>query len=390
MPKTIDLGELSFYWRMADKHGARASAPTLLPFAFGFDARTRLITQEPNARVLGALRSTYLEDHNIGYLQEGHALADKYGQDFLGFIQRMLAESGRPVTSVMDVGCGGCYILNALKRQGFAVFGIDPSPVAARSGRQIGIPIATGFYPVAHGFGKMDVVLSSGVLEHVPDPVMFLRGHREDLAPGGYIIISTPDSAPSIELGDPSMILHEHISYFDEDSLRRVVTEAGYEVLTVGYAGYGQSLYCFARPLEARPGPSRASVDQGACDKFERFSERLGRSLAAFADHVRPLMNDRSVDLGFYVPLRALPYLSILKVFDGVRFFDDDPGIHGKYFDGFDVPVENFQDLQARPVTQMIIMSLPHAPAIAKKIRVHFGDRMAVGTLAEIIAGPER
>src|SRR6266446_9395392 len=107
MPKTIDLGELSFYWRMADKHGARASVPTLLPFAFGFDARTRLITQEPNVRVLGALRSTYLEDHNIGYLQEGHALADKYGQDFLGFIQRVLSECERPVTSVMDIVCGG-------------------------------------------------------------------------------------------------------------------------------------------------------------------------------------------------------------------------------------------------------------------------------------------
>ena len=387
--KTIDLGELSFYWRMADKHGAPASAPMFLPFAFGFDARTGLITQEPNVRVLGALRRTYLEDHNIGYLQEGHALADKYGQDFLGFIQRMLAESGRPVTSVMDVGCGGCYILNALKDQGFAVFGIDPSPVAARWGRQIGIPIATGFYPVTHGFGKMDVVLSSGVLEHVPDPVTFLRGHREDLAPGGHIIISTPDSAPSIELGDPSMILHEHISYFDEDSLRRVVTEAGYEVLTVGFASYGQSLYCFARPLETRAGPSLASDDQGAWDKFERFSERLGWSLEAFAQQVRPLVNDRSVNLGFYVPLRALPYLSILKVFDGIRFFDDDPGVHGKYFDGFDVPVENFQDLQARPVTHMIIMSLPHAPAIAKKTRIHFGDRMSIRTLAEIIAGPD-
>jgi SAM-dependent methyltransferase len=389
MRKTIDLGELSFYWRMADKHGAPASAPIFLPFTFGFDAQTQLITQEPNARVLEALRRTYLEDHNIGYLQEGHALADKYGQDFLGFIHRVLGGCQRPIISVMDVGCGGCYILNALKGQGFTVFGIDPSPVAARGGQQLGIPIATGFYPVAHGFGKMDVVLSSGVLEHVPDPVTFLRGHQGDLNPGGYIIISTPDSAPSIALGDPSMILHEHISYFDEDSLRRVVREAGYKVLAVGYAGYGQSLYCFARRLESRPRPPRALNDQGAWDKFDHFSERLRRSLGAFTEHVKPLLNDRSVDLGFYVPLRALPYLSILKVFDGVRFFDDDPGIHGKYFDGFDVPVENSQDLQTRPVTHMIIMSLPHAPAIAKKIRARFGDRMAVRSLVQIVAGPQ-
>jgi hypothetical protein len=91
MHRTFDLGELPFYWRMADRHGASAPVPTLLPFAFGFEARTRLITQEPNPRVLEALRRTYLEDHNIGYLQKGHALADQYGQDFIGFIRRMLA-----------------------------------------------------------------------------------------------------------------------------------------------------------------------------------------------------------------------------------------------------------------------------------------------------------
>ena len=135
MLETLSLGEVSFYWRMADKHGAPGSVPTFLPFTFGFDARTQLITQEPNARVLEALRQSYLEDHNIGYLQEGHALADKYGQDFLGFIHRMLARCGRPITSVLDVGCGGCYVLKALQGQGFAVFGVDPSPVAARWGR---------------------------------------------------------------------------------------------------------------------------------------------------------------------------------------------------------------------------------------------------------------
>ena len=390
MHRTFDLGELPFYWRMADRHGASAPVPTLLPFAFGFEARTRLITQEPNPRVLEALRRTYLEDHNIGYLQEGHALADKYGQDFLGFIRRVLAERGRPVASVMDVGCGGCYILSALKGEGYRVFGIDPSPVAARCGREIGIPVAVGFYPVAHDFGKMDVVLSSGVLEHVPHPATFLRRHHEDLGPEGRIIISTPDSAPSIELGDPSMILHEHISYFDEDSLRHVVSEAGFDVLAIEKAEYGQSLYCFAKPSNASPGLTKAADDQAALDKFARFSERLERSLDLFRGCVKPLLDDPAVDLGFYVPLRALPYLSTMKVFEGVRFFDDDPGVHGKYFDGFDVPVENFQDLQARPVTHMIVMSLPHAPVIVRKIRASFGEQVLVKSLAEIVARPEK
>jgi SAM-dependent methyltransferase len=381
MGRPIDLGELSFYWRMVDHFAAPSDVATFLPFAFGFEPRTQLITQAPNLHVLETLKRTYLEDHNIGYMQEGHALASKYGQDFLAFIRRVLTGSGHVVTSIMDVGCGGCYILNALKAEGYKVFGVDPSPVARRLGQELGVPIATGFYPVRHGFGKMDVILSSGVLEHVPDPAGFLRTHQSDLAPGGHIIISTPDNAPSIALGDVSMILHEHISYFDEDSLRRVVAEAGYEVEEIGLAGYGQSLYCLARA---------ASDSGGTWEKFSRFSDRLARSLDSFHVHVRHLLAYPSVSLGFYVPLRALPYLSVLKIFDGVRFFDDDPGVHAKYFDGFDAPVENFQDLQADPVTHMIVMSLPHAPAIARKLRSRFGDRMVVQSLAEIIGRNER
>ena len=227
----------------------------------------------------------------------------------------------------------------------------------------------------------MDLVLSSGVLEHVPDPVAFLRGHHDDLTDDGLWIVSVPDSTPSIVLGDLSMILHEHISYFEEESLRRVVTAAGFEILDFAYAAYGASLYCFAR----RARVAGATADEGTV-KFCVFADRVRSSREKIGTHLRPLLNGKDDALGFYVPLRPLPYLSQMRAFDGFRFFDDDPGVHGKYFDGFNVPVENFADLQARPVRHMVVMSLPHAPAITRKIRGAFGDQIAVTSLEEILS----
>ena len=61
--------------------------------------------------------------------------------------------------------------------------------------------------------------------------------------------------------------------------------------------------------------------------------------------------------LGCYVPLRAMPYLSMLSVKSNVRLFDDNSGIHGQYFDGFEIPVESFEDLISRPVSHLIILS---------------------------------
>ncbi len=376
---TLSLGILAFYWRMTQAPASANPVPDFLPFSFGFDEATQLITQVRDPKILDTLRQTYLLDSNIGYMQEGHALADKYGLDFLEFVARAL--EGREAKTVLDVGCGGCYILKALKEKGFAVHGIDPGPLTERLGERLGIPISIGFYPFPHGFGKMDLIFSSGVLEHVPDPVEFLRSHQRDLQKDGCIIVSTPDNEPSIALGDISMVLHEHLSYFDQESLRRTVEAAGFRVVSEGKARYGQSLYCCATPAD-EPRIDASSEDHS----FRHFSQRVQRALKRFETVLRPLLNDPEQKVGFYVPLRALPYLSLMEKFENVRFFDDDSGTHNHYFDGFDVPVENWEDFTKNPPENVVVMSLPHAEVIKKKILDRVDNVTTVYTLAEILS----
>jgi SAM-dependent methyltransferase len=385
--REIALGSMPFYWRMVDRFvpSGAGPVPAFLPFSFSFDPTVGLLTQRPDPEVTAALERVYREDSNIGYLQEGHALAERYGGDFLRFVDRAIARIGGPVTSIVDVGCGGGYVLGRLRERGYRVAGIDPSPVAARFGVQRGIPIVSSFYPARHDLGRFDLVLSSGTLEHVPDPVGFLRAHRGDLAAGGAVVISVPSSGPMIELGDPSMLLHEHLSYFDADSLRRTVERAGYEVLALEPASYGLTLYCLAQP---RHGAGAAAPAEGqGWPEFKRFRARLDRCVGRVSDYLRPRL-ESGRDVGFYVPLRALPYLAILGRLDRVRFFDDDPGVHGRYFDGFDVPVEDFADLQADPPAHVVVMSLPHARVIGARLAgLGLGDRMEVTSLEAIVLG---
>jgi len=68
------------------------------------------------------------------------------------------------------------------------------------------------------------------------------------------------------------------------------------------------------------------------------------------------------------VPLRAFPYLGRLSTKKSLRFFDDDPGLRGRYYDGFTVPVENRADLIANPPAQTIICSLAFGDRIAERL----------------------
>ena len=79
---------------------------------------------------------------------------------------------------MLEIGCGGGYVLQRLRERGFSVRGIDPSPVAVAKGREHGIEIVGAFYPHEGMEASCDVIIHYDVLEHVYDPLTFLTAHH--------------------------------------------------------------------------------------------------------------------------------------------------------------------------------------------------------------------
>ena len=256
-------GEMPVYWRVRERvTDTHPFIPSRTAFSFAFDTGLGLVRQSTSPRLLSILKAIYEAEHNVGYLQDGHMFSKGYGDDLLGFIDRTVA--GRGINSVVEIGCGGCYILEKLARDGFEVMGIDPSPVAASKGSEKGIKVVSDFYPSARATGPYDLILHSDVLEHVDDPVGFLRQQRNQLREDGIVIVSTPDCTRSIELGDVSMALHQHLNYFDEDSLAFAVTSAGLHVLNVERARNSGARCTAAQSARDRPPARLQSTERPA------------------------------------------------------------------------------------------------------------------------------
>jgi 2-polyprenyl-3-methyl-5-hydroxy-6-metoxy-1,4-benzoquinol methylase len=363
MVDTFELGEVPFYWRV--KKTAMQppqDVPARLPFAFSFMEALQLVIQRRNPVVLKWLEHVYKEDANVGYLQEGHALAESYGGEFIEFFLRASAMLPHPPASAADIGCGGVYLLQKLLEQGVKVKGIDPSPVTVAAGRKAGIEIVPDFYPSPALTERFDVLLHYDVLEHVEDPVAFLRSHHENLSSHGALIFAVPDCSQHIQLGDVSMALHEHLNYFDAESLANVVRAAGFEPLLLEHARHGSVLLCCAVPTSNRL-VSIASINNDL--KFRIFRSKAEEALRRFASLAEK--SDRG-ELGIYVPLRAFPYLGQLPTEVKLRFFDDDPGLRGCFYDGFNVVIENQDELASRPPGLVIICSLAFGLKIAERL----------------------
>jgi 2-polyprenyl-6-hydroxyphenyl methylase / 3-demethylubiquinone-9 3-methyltransferase len=100
---------------------------------------------------------------------------------------------------VLDVGCGGGLLAEALCQQGANVTAIDLAPAmietarlhALDAGLQINYQIADATVLAQTEPHSCDVVCCMEMLEHVADPAMFLQTLARLVKPGGSLFIST-------------------------------------------------------------------------------------------------------------------------------------------------------------------------------------------------------
>ena len=365
MNQTLNLGEIQFYWRVTDKPNVPTNVvPNFLPFEFTFEESTQLVRQKKYQVILDALEKIYLEEFNVGYLQEGHDLAEGYGNDVLKFVNKSVTNYLPNAKRILEVGCGGGYMLNKFRAMGLEVMGVDPSPIAVTKGVEFKYDVIKDFYPTKQTFEKVDIIFHYDVLEHIENHIDFLKEHKRDLTDNGMIVFAVPDDTECLAVGDISMVIHEHINYFDKESLANTVSKAGFEVLDVQKSNHGGVLYCAARKING----DGNYQDKSGIEKFENFITEHQLFRKRITDYIDTILADENNVLGIYIALRVAPYLTKYKDSNRIRFFDDDSGLHHKYYDGYNVTIENMNDLVAKPVTHLLIATHSFGKIIHSKV----------------------
>ncbi|MBI5405862.1 class I SAM-dependent methyltransferase [Candidatus Kaiserbacteria bacterium] len=94
--------------------------------------------------------------------------------------------------SLFEVGCAGGYLLHLAQERGYRVSGVEMSQEMAAHARAQGLEVVTGeLHDVPKG-KIFDVVYLGGVLEHVNNPLQFVREIAERVVKGGIIAIEVP------------------------------------------------------------------------------------------------------------------------------------------------------------------------------------------------------
>jgi len=143
--------------------------------------------------------------------------------------------------AALDVGCGAGLLCEPLARLGAEVTGVDAAPenveAAALHAEGAGLDIRYMAGELANlGLGQFDLVSCLEVLEHVSDKATFLAGLARHLAPGGLMVLSTPNRTPQSRLllvgaaealGAVPKGTHHWDDFITPDELRELLGEVG-------------------------------------------------------------------------------------------------------------------------------------------------------------------
>ena len=148
----------------------------------------------------------------------------------------------RPLTgrSALDVGCGAGLLAEPLARMGATVTAVDAAPelIAAAKAHAEAAGLAIDYRAVGVEAldGRFDLVTAMEVVEHVADPRAFVASLAARLAPGGLLILSTPNRTAWSRLltitlaegfGKIPRGTHHYDEFITPDEMTAMLAEAG-------------------------------------------------------------------------------------------------------------------------------------------------------------------
>jgi 2-polyprenyl-3-methyl-5-hydroxy-6-metoxy-1,4-benzoquinol methylase len=188
-------------------------------------------------------RSSYEDDPKLQYIYDDTSPTQYYCAsaeiDKKNFSKILDAiETHLRLGVILDVGASVGTFLNLARRRGWTCFGVEPNKAAVQICEESGLQVVGGFFD--ENFAKnileqrrqFDIIHMGDVLEHVFDPVAFLKTAYGLLRSGGYIAVVTPNIDHFLTRRY-QIKPKEHLVYFNARSLRKALQLAGFSDIKI-------------------------------------------------------------------------------------------------------------------------------------------------------------
>jgi 2-polyprenyl-3-methyl-5-hydroxy-6-metoxy-1,4-benzoquinol methylase len=189
-----------------------------------------------------------------------------------------------PDVRVLDIGCGFGQSLGYHRARGCDAHGVEADENIRRVAEQYGLNVRVGLFDADnYDPDSFDYVTLDQVIEHVSDPVTFLKGVNRVLKHGGITIISTPNAQGWGRRLFGKKWIHWHAPYhqqfFSMKSMLIAAKKAGFELVDVKTITNSEWLHYQWMHLATYPAPGKPSAFWSAGARAGGMRRALMKSL---------------------------------------------------------------------------------------------------------------
>jgi len=221
------------------------------------------------------------------------AVMDRYYGEIAEYLGRRY-NAGRG--TIVDIGCGDGRFLKAFAHvwPDARGLGVDPALAADEVHADGRVRLVKGVFEDATIDVAPSLFVCRHVLEHIPDPVAFLRLVRSGIGDraGVPIFVEVPDLEWIVDHDAFWDFCYEHCNYFTQPSLEAAMRRAGFEVLSTQVA-FG-SQYRWIEAVTAGDATTDVAGDDAA-RVVDKVTEYAGRERAEI-DGARERLSAFKVD----------------------------------------------------------------------------------------------
>jgi SAM-dependent methyltransferase len=217
--------------------------------------------------------------------------------NYFKWLRDRILENFEKPGKILDIGSNDGTFLSTFNNSGWQKIGVDPAsnlvPLALNNGV---VTLPTFFnldtsYLLASDF---DVIVAMNVFAHTSEPIEILNGIKRALSPNGTAYIQT-SQANILKFSQFDTVYHEHISFFNVKSMKRLLSRAGLALRDVEIVPVHGDSYLWVISHEGGvSSKTRREIEEETDGLFEIDSYRdfknealaqIGKVKAAISDH---------------------------------------------------------------------------------------------------------
>lgn len=270
--------------------------------------------------------------------------------EYFDWFAKFVVENGKPA-KVLDIGCNDGSQLDAFKKYGALTFGVDPAENLYEISSKNHHVVCGYFDGSIYLNNEFNAVICQNAFAHNYDQLRFLKNMARVVADDGYIYITT-SQADMIMNGEFDTIYHEHLSFYNINSMNELCKRANLNLVEVlKHPIHGNSFIFVISKSKSRPAYIELKMNEEKL--WDLYEPRLYRTyideckeiIEEFAQEVIRHKTSGKTVIGYGAPAKGNTLLNAANiVLDFI--IDDNPLKQGLYTPGMRIPIFSSEKLK--------------------------------------------